>query len=193
MIVKRHFVDKKAPTPTKSGIADKIMSALLIGYMIPAMLTSPFGLYALVCGLMRYYFRKYDFNREVKRLEKRGYVALTKTEKGWLVKLLPKGRIRAKQIAFENLLLPKHKHWDGKWRLFSFDIPEEFRNARIMIGRKLKSLGCYNIQRSVFVYPYDCKRELEFVSKHYKVSKFTLFAEVLYLDLDKELRKFFNL
>lgn len=179
--------------PETTQIADKIMSALLIAYMIPAVLTSPFAGYALVVGLARYYFKKSDFNREVKRLQKRGYVSLTKTEKGWLVKLLPKGRIRAKQIAFENLSLPKSKTWDGKWRLFSFDIPEEHKNARNMLRGKLKSLGCFNIQRSLFAYPHDCKRELEAVARHYKVSKFTLFVEASYMDLDKELRKFFNL
>lgn len=167
--------------------------ALLIGIAVPAILTSPLGLYALVRGGVRYYFRKYEFNRTVKRLHKKGYIALTKTETGWSLKLLRQGRVYTQQIQFEKLVLPKAKTWDGKWRLFSFDIPEEYKNARNMLRRKLKSLGCYNIQRSLFAYPYDCRRELEIVAEHYGVSKFTLFAEVSYIDLDKELRKFFNL
>lgn len=184
---------KAVPKPEQRRIGDKIMTAVLVAYMIPALLTSPFGLYAIVHGAARYFFRKSDFHREIKRLQKGGYVALTKTEKGWLIKLLPKGKVRGQQIAFEHLKLPRDKHWDGKWRLFSFDIPEEFKNARNMLRFKLKSLGCYNIQRSLFVYPYDCRKELELVAEHYKVTKYTLFAEVAYIDLDKELRKFFDL
>lgn len=183
----------KKPKVEKKDLADKIMTALLVAYMIPALLTSSFGLYAIVYGSLKYYFHKSNFNREVKRLQKRGYVALTKTERGWLIKLLPKGRIRAKQIVFENLSLPKTEHWDGKWRLFSFDIPEEYKNARNMIRRKLKLIGCYNIQRSLFTYPYDCKKELEQIAEHYNVSKYTLFAEADYIDLDQELKKFFRL
>lgn len=184
--------NKVVPKPEERDIADKIMSALLIGLMIPAFLTSPFGLYAIVHGAVRYYFRKSDFNREAKRLQKRRYVALTKTEKGWMVKLLPKGRIYQKKMQIENMKLPSPKDWDGKWRLFISDIPEEFRNARNMIRRKLKSLGCYNIQRSAFVYPHDCRKELEALAEYYKVTKYALFAEVSYLDMNQELRKFFN-
>ncbi|MBI2607468.1 MAG: hypothetical protein HYW51_01445 [Candidatus Doudnabacteria bacterium] len=184
---------KVVPKPEEQDIADKIMSALLLGLAIPAFLTSPFGLYALVHGAVRYYFRKSDFNREVKRLQRRGYVALTKTEKGWLVRLLSKGGVRVKQIMFERLTLPKEKHWDGRWRLFSFDIPEEYKNARNSLRFKLKSLGCYNIQRSLFAYPYECKQELRLVVEHYKVEKYTLFAEVVEIDVDQELRKFFGL
>ncbi|OGE87962.1 MAG: hypothetical protein A3J07_02270 [Candidatus Doudnabacteria bacterium RIFCSPLOWO2_02_FULL_49_13] len=169
------------------------MLALLAGFIIPAALFSPFAGYALIRGTTHHYFKKRDFNRELARLKKRNYIALTKTDKGWLIQLLAKGRIRAKQVAFENIKLPKAKVWDGRWRLFSFDIPEEYKNARNMLRFKLKSLGCFNIQRSLFAYPYDCKRELQAIVQHYKVEKFTMFAETSYIDLDKELRKFFNL
>ncbi len=183
----------KAPKPQNKNIGDKIILALLVAYMIPAILTSPFGLYAIVYGGFRYYFGKKEFNRAVKRLHKRGYVALSKTEKGWMLKLLKKGKDYAKQVEFEKLSLPKPEAWDGKWRLFSFDIPEEFKTSRNMLRFKLKSLGCYNIQRSLFAYPYDCRKELEMVAEHYKVGKYTLFAEADYINLDKELRKFFKL
>ncbi|MDP4001329.1 MAG: hypothetical protein Q8P83_03750 [bacterium] len=183
----------KTIKPEKSQIGDKIMLALLVAFVLPAMLTSPFGLYAIAYGGARRYFKRYEFHRTVKRLEKKGYIALTKTEKGWVVKLLKKGKLYASQIEFEKLTLPRPKKWDGKWRLFSFDIPEEFRNARNMMRRKIKALGCYNIQRSLFVYPYDCMKELQQVADHYKVGKYTVFGEVTYIDVDKQLRKFFNL
>lgn len=169
------------------------MLVLLAAFVIPAVLTSPFGLYALVYGGARHYFKRYEFHRTVKKLQKRGYISLTKTEKGWVLKLLKRGKQYAKQVDFEKLKLPRPKKWDGKWRLLSFDIPEEFKSARNMLRSKLKSLGCHNIQRSLFAYPHDCRRELELVADHYKVSKYTLYAEVTYIDLDKELRKYYKL
>lgn len=183
----------KKPRIESKGIADKIAQALLWAYIIPAAVTSPFALYALAYGATRYFFRRYEFNREVKKLQQRGYVALTKNEQGWLIKLLPKGREWLERKSFEKMVLPKPKVWDGKWRLFSFDIPEEHKNARNMLRRKLKTLGCFNIQRSLFAYPYDCRKELGQVSEHYQVGKYTLFAEATYIDLNKELRKYFNL
>lgn len=181
------------PKPVESRISDKIISAILIGYMIPAILTSPFGLYVIVRGTAHYYFRKRDFHREIKRLKKRGYIALTKTQKGWLLKLLRRGEQRLNEIDFQNLKLQKQKLWDGKWRLYIFDIPEEQRTARDLLRRKLRQLGLYNVQRSVFAYPYDCRQELGMVSDHYKVTRFATYVETSFIDIDEELRKQFNL
>lgn len=183
----------ETPQPEKKKIADKILMALLYGIMVPAILTSPFGLYAIVVGGARYYFRKSDFHREAKRLQKRGYVSLTKTEKGFILKLLDKGRKRLWAVEMQNLRLQKHKFWDGKWHLYIFDIPEEHRTARDLLRRKLKLLGMYNIQRSTFIYPYDCREELSLVSEYYDVGKFTLYAKIDDIDLDKELQKRFKL
>ena len=74
-----------------------------------------------------------------------------------------------------------------------FDIPEKSKLARNLLRRKLKNLGMYNIQRSVFAYPHDCRQELNFIAEHYGIGKYCTYAEVSYSDIDKELRKFFNL
>ena len=154
-------------------------------------LTGAAGLLVVV-GAGQYLFRKSDFNREVKRLQKKGYVALTKTEKGWFVKILEKGRRRYKEIEMANLQLPRSRKWDGKWRLYIFDIPEDMRAQRDYLRRKLKTLGLFNIQRSVFAYPFDCQKELKFVGEYYDIEKFTTYAEVSHTDIDRELTKHFK-
>jgi DNA-binding transcriptional regulator PaaX len=174
------------------NISEKIMRALSLGFIIPAVLTSPFALYAIIVGGTRYYFRRYQFNRELKRLKDRGYVSLVKSSGSLKIRLLSKGRLFLKKLDIENLSLPKSKKWDGRWRMFIFDIPEEFRNERNLLRRKLKLLGCYNIQRSTFVYPYPCQKELESVAGYYEVSKYTLYAETVYIDIGKELKKYFG-
>lgn len=177
----------------KKGISDKIMSALLIGICIPALITSPFALYAITVGAAKYYFRKHEFNRAVKRLQKHGFVSLVKSERGLKIKLLSKGRVYLYKLNFEKLTLPKPVVWDRKWRLFFFDIPEKYRNERNMIRRKLQTLGCYNIQRSVFIYPHECRKELEMVAGYYKVQKYTLYAEVISIEMERTLKKHFQL
>lgn len=138
------------------------------------------------------YLRRSDFNREVRRLQKRKYIALTKTREGLILRLTKLGRLRIARIKIEELNLQHKGVWDGKWRLFVFDIPEKERGRRDLIRMKLKSLGLYNIQRSTFVYPYDCRRELDAVSDHYKVSHYCTFAQVDFIDIDRELRRHFK-
>lgn len=179
------------PKIIKTKISENIVNALAIGFIVPAIITSPVGLYLITVGALKYYFNKRDFKRETKRLEKKGFIALIKKDNGLFLKLLEKGRIKQKDIEFSNLILKTSKIWDRKWRLFTFDIPEEHRVARKLINKKLKDLGFYNIQKSVYIYPYKCKKELELITEHYKVSKYTTYAELNYIDVDKELRKYF--
>src|SRR3989344_2741433 len=54
----------------------------------------------------------------------------------------------------------KNRRWDGKWRIVIFDIPEEFHNERNNLRRKMRSLGFYMLQKSVFIFPYPCEEEL---------------------------------
>ncbi len=190
MLPKRNVYPRYEPEGVK--IAEKIIKVLFLGLAVPAFLASPFGLYYLAKGAMRYYFRKSDFRREIKRLQKKGYVALTKTPDGWMIRLLRKGKQRYRRIQFENLKLSSGKVWDKKWRLFVFDIPEKQRILRDLLRRKLKRLGLHNIQRSVFVYPYNCRKELEFISEYYGLTKYTSYFEASVTDLDKELRQHFK-
>ncbi|TSA45772.1 hypothetical protein D4R52_01800 [bacterium] len=183
----------KPPGLIQNKIAKNILNILGLSAVAVMFLSSPFGLYFLVRGTVRAAFRRPAFNREIKRLEKRGYVALTKTKDGFLVKLLSKGRGRLKKEEFINLHLPQEKIWDKKWRLFIFDIPEKERILRNLLRRKLKNLGMYNIQRSVFAYPFDCRKELNIISDHYNVSECATYAEVSYSDIDKDLRKYFKI
>ena len=56
----------------------------------------------------------------------------------------------------------------------------------------MKTLGLYNIQRSVFAYPFDCRKELNLVAELLNIEPYTTYAEVSYFDIDKELRRYFK-
>lgn len=177
-------------------IQNKIAKNILLGLGISAgvclFLLSPYGLHYLVKGAIQYSLHKADFSREIERLKKRKYVALTKTPEGWLVRLTKLGKKRLSQYKIRDLKLAPRKVWDGKWRLFIFDIPEKYRSQRDLMRKKLKELGLYNIQRSVFAYPYDCRKELAFLAGYYNLGSYTTYGEVTNIDIDKELRKCFK-
>ena len=187
----RAYPKKRPYKPEKERIAEKILGAAVIATTLSVSPIAGAAVYFLAAGASTYLFSKRDLNRAVKRLEKRGYIALTKTPKGYVVRLLAKGKLGYKKIRLHNLRLSTGK-WDGKWRLFIFDIPEKFRDERDYLREKLKTLGLYNIQRSVFVYPYDCRRELAFIANYYKIEEYTTYAEADYIDIDKELKRYFK-
>ena len=183
---------KGQPKSVERRIAENILGAAVLGTTLIISPLAGAATFFLAVGAGSYLFRKSDLNREVKRLYKKGFVALTKTEKGWVIKILKKGRDGYKKIQLSKLRLSKPKTWDGKWRMFIFDIPEVLRSRRDSLRDKLKNLGLYNIQRSVFVYPFDCRKELEFVAEYYHLVRFTTYAEVGYTDIQQELKRHFK-
>ena len=126
------------------------------------------------------------------QMAKKEFVALTKTPDGWLVRLTKKGGRRLQKAKMQAVKLSTPDSWDGKWRLFIFDVPEEQRSARDQMRRKMKELGLFNIQRSVLAYPYDCRAELELVSDYYKLRRYATYLETDNIDIDKELRRYFK-
>ena len=56
-----------------------------------------------------------------------------------------------------------------------FDIPTKpaiYNNARNALREKIKELGFVQMQKSVWVYPYECEDEILFLAEVYYVEKF---------------------
>ena len=91
------------------------------------------------------------------------------------VQLTNKGQKRFKDFCFETLEIPEPKTWDKKWRILIFDIPTKpklFNQAREALRNKIKDLGFYQMQKSVWVYPYDCEDEILFIAELFQVQKY---------------------
>lgn len=109
------------------------------------------------------------------------------------VKVTKKGRLRAEKVNFTELSIPRPKQWDKKWRLVLFDIPEKQRSSRESLSRKLKSLGFYQLQRSAWVHPYPCNREIEIVKQVFGIPDTNILkAELTKIDHQKLLKKQFK-
>ncbi len=60
-----------------------------------------------------------------------------------------------------------NKPWDGKWRVFSYDLPETRRKDRKLLWHELHARKFGLLQRSVWVWPHDVEAMLlEMVEAH---------------------------
>jgi len=87
----------------------------------------------------------------------------------------------------------KRENWDGKWRIVVFDIPEKIKRGRDALREKLKELGFYELQKSVFVFPYKCQNEIEFVIEFFNLRKYVRFGTLDSIDNNLHLKKIFKL
>jgi len=103
------------------------------------------------------------------------------------------GRKRALTYNLENLKINSPKHWDGKWRIVIFDIPHYLKKSRDALRFLFKEMKFYPLQKSVFIHPFDCQKEIEFIVEWYRVNKYIRFIIADSVDNESFLRKHFKL
>ena len=130
----------------------------------------------------------------IKRLNSKRLVELVEKNDKTYIKITDNGKNLLKNFDYVNLELPQPKKWDKKWRLVTFDIPNKKEKERRAFSEKLKDVGFYPLQESVFIYPYDCKDEIDFLCEFLSISRFVNYYLVESLDKrEGDLRQFFNL
>lgn len=132
-------------------------------------------------------------HRAFLRLQANGEIAIKNKKKKEWITLTEKGRRSLRHFQLDSIRLPKEKRWNGIWHLVIFDIPEERKAGRSALSHMLQSLGVFHLQRSVFIYPYDFRDEVEFVAETFGVLPYVFYMEVKRVDAEEKLLKFFNL
>lgn len=151
-------------------ITEIILSTLLVVGVVAVAVTMPNAV-----QLFKYFNPKNSFERSrvkksVTRLERGGFIEPKGDQKGLFI-LTPKGREKAMRYAIERMKIASQKTWDKKWRIIMFDVPEDKMQARRAINLALKRLGCAQYQKSVFITPFPCKKEIDFVGECFGVRK----------------------
>ncbi|OGZ10224.1 MAG: hypothetical protein A3D65_03970 [Candidatus Lloydbacteria bacterium RIFCSPHIGHO2_02_FULL_50_13] len=106
--------------------------------------------------------------------------------------LSTEGKRTALRYNLENLHIKKPAHWDKKWRIVMFDVPERLKKLRQTLHFHLKELEFYQYQKSVFVHPYECSKEIEFILEFYGARKYVRFVEATNLDNELHLKTLFR-
>jgi len=97
----------------------------------------------------------------IKKLELLDYIKIkqdkhNKQEFKFKVSLTKKG---AQEYLKYKIEKKKKKKWDGKWRIIVFDILEDQKKIRDLLRTKLKWMGFKELQKSVWIFPYDVEKE----------------------------------
>jgi DNA-binding transcriptional regulator PaaX len=138
--------------------------------------------------------KKKYLDRAIRRLYDSKLVEIKEDKNGNTILVLSEeGKKKILIYNIENLKLKRQSKWDGHWRLFIFDIPEKFKRERYILSKKLKEIGMYQLQKSVYVYPFECRDELEFIIEYFGFRKYVRFILAKEIDNDLHLREIFDL
>ncbi len=138
-------------------------------------------------------YKKYRLKQMLKRLNKQKIVEVVETKEGQVVRITENGITRALKYKLETMQIKKQKSWDKKWRIVVFDIPEEIRKIRDEFRSRLKQLGFFALQKSVFVHAYPCFNEVEFLRQIYGVDISVTYIVGEKIESQENIKSFFNL
>lgn len=180
----------------KDSVTKKLLKYLAVGSGVAVLsVMAP----TLPHNLLRHYLRKQKFQkglflRDLKRLQYRQLIAYQELSDGSLKIMLEKGNTKnVLQYKYKELTLKKPQRWDGKWRAMMFDIPTAANKARDALRRKITELGFYQLQKSVFIHPYPCEDEIDFIGSVFNVRNRILLMYVSHFEGEEKLRRHFNL
>lgn len=103
------------------------------------------------------------------------------------------GKKAALCYKLDEMEIKKPGKWDRKWRIALFDIPERQKYLRDTLRLRLRQLGLVKLQKSVFVHPYECRDEIDFIIEFYNARRYVRFIEADHIDNELYLRKRFYL
>lgn len=165
-------------------------------------LSSPMGTRNFFRELNKYLDKKFkeenkflnsqELSQVLYYLKKRKLIDIREKNSKTIIILTEKGKKRKLRYDFNYMEIPKPKTWDKKWRLLMFDIPEKRKTAREALRRKLKDLGFFQFQKSVWIYPYPCENEIDFIAECFSIGQYLTLLTVQITD-DKPLRTTFGL
>lgn len=107
--------------------------------------------------------------------------------------LSERGKKRILHYRFETITIQKPPHWDGYWRIVLFDVPERLKQGRDALSQKLKQLGFYSLQKSVFIFPYECRNEIDFIVEIFKLRPYVRYLVIKEIDVELDLKHRFHL
>lgn len=160
---------------------------------------APAGGAQIVRDLVKGYFRKKRFEREkflrdLKNLQERKLIDYQELPGGKVrITLTKLGKQRILEYDIDDIKLNKEKKWDGRWRMVIFDIPDYKKKYRDVFRKKLESLGFYSIQESVFIIPYECEKEIDFIGSFYNIRNHVLIFYINNFEGDEKLKSYFKI
>ena len=168
---------------------------LLLGGVALSLCYTPYQQGKAIRGISREWkkLNLKELREGVSYLYKLGFVD-KKEEKRGIFRIFPtqKARLKSLEIKLNNIKNKKGR-WDKKWRMVAFDVPEKYKSGRDALRQKLRKIGFCELQKSVFVTPYECKEEISELIKFFKLDKYVRFGILEYIDNGTKLRNFFKL
>ena len=137
-------------------------------------------------------FNKWRLKQVLKRLHEAKLVEISETKDGQIVKISDKGKRKLLKYKIDDLTLVK-KRWDKKWRIIIYDVDESKKYLRDIFQLMLRKLEFLQLQKSVYMTPYPCENEIEYLRQVYDIGKDVVILTINGLENEQAYKEYFGL
>jgi len=133
--------------------------------------------------------------RTLLNLEKKELISLVENKEEVEVYLKDKNNPYILRYSIKSLLdlKKKKKEWNGKWFFVFFDVPEIQRTKRNYLRRFLDKLGFYRYQKSVYIFPYECEKEITLIKQIVEGAKYMRYIIAEKIEDEENIKAYFHL
>jgi DNA-binding transcriptional regulator PaaX len=126
-------------------------------------------------------------------LKKTGTINISQDNKGIWLSLTRKGIAKQHKFSITTVVIPRPTKWDKSYWLVAADIPTKTHGHMAdAFRRKLAQLHFYPLQRTLWLYPYNPKGQLQSLVHYFTIAPFVTLMHISELDRsDKDLAERF--
>ncbi|RJQ26865.1 hypothetical protein C4577_02535 [Candidatus Parcubacteria bacterium] len=135
-------------------------------------------------------WEKYNLGRLrqlLKRLQQQKVIEI----KNGIVNITEKGSKRLLKYDLDEIKLKEKR--DGKWRLIIYDISNLRKPQREMFRQTLKKLKLLKLQESVYITPFICDEEIEYLRNMFGIDKEVMILKIFKIENEEAYKKYFGL
>ena len=127
-------------------------------------------------------------------LKEKGFIHIENRGGQIYISLTEEGKKKAGKYQIDDLEIERPKKWDKKWRIMIFDIQDKQKIKREALRGKIKELGLFQLQKSVWIYPYDFSKEIKILRDFFGLTKDEMKIIIAStVEDDGKLKEFFKL
>lgn len=157
------------------GVTQQKILVLLAGGLVLGLTRSPKQYFSIVRGMRKEWQR---INRQSLTAAIRALYASKLVEEiphvdGSITLVLSgTGKKKVMQYKMDEMKIKKQKTWDEKWHFVTFDVPEHQKKVRDALRFHFRQLGLREFQKSMFLTPYPCTDEVEFIIEYFQARQY---------------------
>ncbi len=137
-------------------------------------------------------FNTWRLRQVIKRLEKQKFVEIANINGDTVVRISARGKQKVLKYNLEEMALDQ-TIWDGKWRIITYDISTTKKWQREFFRQTLKKLNFLKLQKSVYLTPFKCTNEIEYLRQICGVGEEVVMLTVYGIENEQAYRDYFGL